>query len=75
MYVSKLAVRNWMNFKDAEANFEQRVFLIGPNASGKSNFLDCFRFLMELATDGLEPAVTKRGGGFFDPLSIRNSLL
>jgi len=64
-----------MNFKDAEANFEQRVFLIGPNASGKSNFLDCFRFLMELATDGLEPAVTKRGGGFFDPLSIRNSLL
>jgi len=62
MYVSKLAVRNWMNFKDAQANLGQRIFLIGPNASGKSNFLDCLRFLMELSTDGLEPAVTKRGG-------------
>jgi predicted ATP-dependent endonuclease of OLD family len=40
MYISHIKVRNWKNFKDAEAPLGMRVFLIGPNASGKSNLLD-----------------------------------
>ncbi len=40
------------------------MFLIGPNASGKSNLLDAFRFLRDLVRvgGGLEKAVADRGG-------------
>jgi len=41
------------------------VFLIGPNASGKSNLLDVFRFLRDVskpAGGGLQKAVKDRGG-------------
>jgi predicted ATPase len=40
------------------------MFLVGPNAAGKSNFLDCFRFLSDIVTvgGGFEAAVAKRGG-------------
>jgi predicted ATPase len=40
------------------------VLLIGPNASGKSNLLDAFRFLRDLVSlgGGLQEAVQRRGG-------------
>src|SRR5438105_6220689 len=40
------------------------MFLVGPNASGKSNLLDVFRFLRDLVRGGggLEKAVADRGG-------------
>lgn len=42
----------------------KRVFLFGPNASGKSNLLDVFRFLHDIVSvgGGFEEAVRKRGG-------------
>ncbi|WP_309232626.1 AAA family ATPase [Cylindrospermum sp. FACHB-282] len=41
-----------------------RVFVVGPNACGKSNFLDVFRFLRDIAKPGggLQKAVSERGG-------------
>lgn len=64
MYVQKLKIENWKNFKDGEAPLGYRLFLIGPNASGKSNFLDIFRFLRDLCVSGggLRQAVERRGG-------------
>lgn len=62
MYVSRIALQNWKNFKSTEADLARRTFLIGPNASGKSNLLDAFRFLRDLAQDGLGQAVEERGG-------------
>jgi predicted ATPase len=43
---------------------QRRVFLVGPNASGKSNFLGAFRFLRDIASPGggLQDAVRRRGG-------------
>ncbi|MBA2492469.1 MAG: ATP-binding protein, partial [Gammaproteobacteria bacterium] len=43
---------------------QRRVFLIGPNASGKSNFLGLFRFLHDLVSvgGGFQEAVRKRRG-------------
>lgn len=61
-----LRLENWRNFKTVEVDLAQRVFLVGPNASGKSNFLDAFRFLRDLASvgGGLQAAVSdpRRGG-------------
>lgn len=47
-----------------EKQLQRRVFLVGPNASGKSNFLDVFRFLRDLASTGggFREAIGRRGG-------------
>lgn len=60
--ISRIHLMNWKNFGDIEAVCGKRVFLIGPNASGKSNFLDALRFLRDVAQDGLYNAVNERGG-------------
>jgi len=40
--------------------------LVGPNASGKSSFLDILPFLSRLATDGLDAAIAERTGNVHD---------
>lgn len=62
MYVSRIKLQNWKNFKFTSADLSRRVFIIGPNASGKSNLLDAFRFLRDLSDQGLNQAVSARGG-------------
>lgn len=63
MYVSRLALQNWRNFKQAEGAFGARTFIIGPNASGKSNLLDALRFLRDVAAIGLRQSVLDKRGG------------
>ncbi|MFO1464145.1 MAG: AAA family ATPase [bacterium] len=57
-------IENWRNFLRAEVQLQKRVFLIGPNASGKSNFLDIFRFLHDIVSvgGGFQEATRRRGG-------------
>jgi predicted ATPase len=65
MFVTHVALKNWRNFKNAEANLRDKTYIIGPNASGKSNFLDVFRFLRDISKPeggGLQKAVRDRGG-------------
>lgn len=65
MYITKLSLKNWRNFQDAEISLAQHSYILGPNASGKSNFLDVFRFLRDIckpAGGGLQKAVADRGG-------------
>ena len=62
MIFTRIQLKNWKNFGDVNAICGKRVFLIGPNASGKSNFLDALRFLRDVAQDGLKKAVDMRGG-------------
>ncbi len=59
-----LQLQNWRNFTRVECPLAGRVFLVGPNASGKSNLLDVFRFLRDLVSvgGGLQSAVARRGG-------------
>ena len=64
MIISRVILKNWKNIKDVDISLRDRVFVVGPNASGKSNFLDVFRFLRDIAKPGggLQKAVTDRGG-------------
>jgi|SRR5579871_138328 len=61
---ARLRLANWRNFIQADVELEGRVFLIGPNASGKSNLLDAFRFLHDLVGlgGGFQEAILSRGG-------------
>lgn len=64
MIISHIVLKNWRNFRAVDAFLSERVFLVGPNASGKSNFLDVFRFLRDISRSGggLQEAVKLRGG-------------
>ncbi|MBI4905664.1 MAG: AAA family ATPase [Acidobacteria bacterium] len=64
MIISELSLKNWRNFRQVHIPLAERVFVIGPNASGKSNLLDVFRFLRDIAKPGggLEQAIARRGG-------------
>ena len=65
LYFTSIRLKNWRNFLDIDVPLQQRVFLVGPNASGKSSFLDAFRFLSDIVTVGggfQEAVVINRGG-------------
>lgn len=59
---TRIRLENWRNFRDVSVDLQERVFLVGPNASGKSNFLDAFRFLRDIVKEGFQHAVSRRGG-------------
>lgn len=64
MIISKVSIQNWRNFKAAETSLNDVTYILGPNASGKSNFLDVFRFLRDVAKSnggGLQKAIANRG--------------
>ena len=64
MYISRIKLYNWKNFRDCEVLLAERCFVIGANATGKSNFLDVLRFLRDIVKQGggLQFAVNVRGG-------------
>jgi predicted ATPase len=65
MIASQLKVKNWRNFRSIDVSLRERQFVVGPNAAGKSNFLDIFRFLHDVAKregGGLQKALKDRGG-------------
>jgi predicted ATPase len=64
MIISRIILKNWKNFRSIDAKLKERTFVVGPNASGKSNFLDAFRFLRDIAKPGggLQKAISDRGG-------------
>jgi predicted ATPase len=65
MIVTRLALKNWRNFREIEVNFHETTYILGANASGKSNLLDVFRFLRDVSKTqggGLQKAVADRGG-------------
>ncbi|HHU4047093.1 TPA: AAA family ATPase [Enterobacter cloacae] len=65
MYITRLKLKNWRNFRDFDAPLHECTYLIGPNASGKSNLFDVFRFLRDVCKPqggGLQKAISDRGG-------------
>lgn len=62
MIINRLIVQHWRNFQHSDVQLSERQFIVGPHASGKSNLLDIFRFLREIATaeGGFQNAVRAR---------------
>ena len=60
----RIHLQNWKNFAQIDVVIQNRVLLVGPNASGKSNLLDVLRFLRDIASSGggFQEAVARRGG-------------
>ena len=65
MFITRLKLKNWRNFRALDMPFREVSYLLGPNASGKSNLLDAFRFLRDVSKargGGLQTAVSDRDG-------------
>lgn len=59
----RLRLKNWKNFLEVDIPVHDRMFLVGANGSGKSNLLDAFRFLRDVASPGgFQSAVARRQG-------------
>ena len=66
--ITKLTVENFKSFDKLEVELRPFNVVVGSNASGKSNFLDVFRFLRDIEATSLESAIGIRGG----PEILRN---
>lgn len=67
MQITKIKLKNWRNFQKSEAkDLADVCYILGPNASGKSNLLDVLRFLRDIAKP--------KGGGLQIALGTRGSL-
>src|SRR3990167_2521620 len=66
--ISLIEALNYRCLRDVRQPLKPFHVLVGPNASGKSTFLDVVGFLHDLVTEGLEAAITKRSANFYDLL-------
>ncbi|MCL2129056.1 MAG: AAA family ATPase [Treponema sp.] len=64
MRLKSISLKNWKNFRSLQCDLNNRLFVVGANASGKSNFLDVLRFMRDIVKHGggLQYAVSQRGG-------------
>lgn len=62
MAIRKIKITNFKSFKELEVELGKFNVLIGANASGKSNFVQIFEFLRDIANSGLNNAVSMQGG-------------
>ncbi|MFL6197576.1 MAG: AAA family ATPase, partial [Thermoanaerobaculia bacterium] len=62
MAITRIKVSNFKSFDELEVDLRPLNVLVGGNASGKSNFLDIFRFLRDMVTLGIENALSLQGG-------------
>jgi predicted ATPase len=62
MSIKKIGISNFKSFDNLDVELGKFNVLIGANASGKSNFLQIFRFLKNVANHGLNNAISMQGG-------------
>ncbi|PIA67570.1 AAA family ATPase [Pseudomonas sediminis] len=65
MFITHIKLKNWRNFRSLSVSLSETTYILGPNASGKSNLLDALRFLRDVSKPkggGLQTAVAERGG-------------
>ena len=51
--ITKVWAKNFRSIEFAELELNPLTVLVGPNASGKSNLMDIFRFLGDMVRLGL----------------------
>uniref|UniRef100_UPI0034E21634 AAA family ATPase n=1 Tax=Methanothrix sp. TaxID=90426 RepID=UPI0034E21634 len=58
----EIRVREFKTFRELSLKLDPYNVIIGINAAGKSNFIDIFRFLKDIASRGLQDAISLQGG-------------
>ena len=71
MPIREIAVSNFKSFKDLEFSPDNFNIIIGSNASGKSNLIQIFKFIRDIAKYGLNNAISLQGGVEY----LRNTII
>jgi AAA domain, putative AbiEii toxin, Type IV TA system/AAA ATPase domain len=66
--IRRIQAKNYRCLQYIDQQLQDFHVLVGPNASGKTTFLDVVAFLGDLLGDGLEAAIQKRSNDFQDLL-------
>jgi predicted ATPase len=73
MAIKNIKVNNFKSFNNLNLDFRMFNVLIGPNASGKSNFIQIFKFLRDSRKYGVDNAISLQGGiEYLRNLSLSN---
>lgn len=64
--ITRVQVLFYKGFKYIDVNLKPFLLLVGPNASGKSTFLDIFSFLKDVLNEGPVYAVERRSSQFME---------
>ncbi len=62
MFIKQIEVRNFKNFRHLKMDLGELNVLVGPNASGKSNFIRILQFLRNIIRYDLNDAISIEGG-------------
>src|SRR5438034_6184858 len=60
-FIHRITIRNFKSIAACQTDLSDLTFLVGPNASGKSNFLDALRFASDALKTSLDHALRDRG--------------
>ncbi len=75
MFFESISVSNFKSFDEIDIKLDKFNILIGPNASGKSNFINIFRFLRDISRHGLDNAISLQGDKEYICNAMRNDPL
>ena len=62
MEFRRIKIHNFKSFGSIDVFLDRFSAIIGSNASGKSNFVHVFRFIRDIASYGLDNAISMQGG-------------
>jgi predicted ATPase len=62
MPIREISVGNFKSFREVQIEPDDFNIIIGSNASGKSNFIQIFKFIRDIAKYGLNNAISLQGG-------------
>jgi predicted ATPase len=60
--LKRVAIRNYKSIGKCEVGLQRLTIVVGRNGSGKSNFLDALRFIVDGLQSSLDHAIKARGG-------------
>jgi predicted ATPase len=69
MPIKRIHIENFKSFSEIDVELSRFNVVIGSNAAGKSNFISVFRFLRDIARNGIVNAIAMQGGAEY----IRNA--
>jgi len=61
MHINNLKIHNFKSYSDIDINLDNFNVIIGANSSGKSNFLEIYKFLLDISEYGLNNAISIQG--------------
>lgn len=73
MQIKKIKVTNFKSFDELDVTLGGFNVLIGANASGKSNFINIFKFIRDLTDSGLNNAISMQGTEYIRNINIGKS--